>query len=139
VEAPVPGLTPGPGQDPPGTVAVRDWAAGDIRLEVDAARVGLLVLAVTDYPGWQATVDGRPAEIVRADHAFQAVAVPAGRHQVRFRYQPESFHRGLALTGAGLAACALLWLVPAWRARGGPARAAILRRRPGAAPGADRR
>jgi hypothetical protein len=138
VEAPVPGLAADPGPGPAGTAGVASWTAGDVRLEVDAARPGLLVLAVTAYPGWQATVDGRPAEIVRADHAFQAVAVPAGRHQVRFQYRPASFSRGLLLTLAGLAACALLWFVPARRARAGPARAAILRRRPGAAPGADR-
>jgi Bacterial membrane protein YfhO len=115
--AAVPGLAPGPGQGVAGAATIRSWQPGDIRVDVDAGRAGLLVLAVNRYPGWEATVDGRDATIVRADHAFQGVAVPAGRHSVRLRYRPGSFTLGLALTLAGLALCGLLWLAPAWRAR----------------------
>lgn len=115
VGAPVAGLTPGPGEGDAGSATIRSWAPGDVGVDVDARRAGLLVLAVNDYPGWRATVDGRAAEVVRADHAFQGVAVPTGRHSVRFQYRPRSLTLGLALTLAGLLACALLWLMPARR------------------------
>jgi uncharacterized membrane protein YfhO len=64
------------------------------------------VLADTFYPGWRATVDGRPAEIVRANHAFRSVRLPAGRHEVRFRYESAWFRWGLVLAGLGALALA---------------------------------
>jgi Bacterial membrane protein YfhO len=115
VNAPVANLAPGPGEGAVGSATIRAWTPGDVRVDVDARRAGLLVLAINDYPGWRATVDGRAAEVVRADHAFQAVAIPPGRHGVQFQYRPRSLTRGVALTLAGLLACALLWLVPARR------------------------
>jgi uncharacterized membrane protein YfhO len=39
------------------------------------------------YPGWTATLDGEPAPILRADFAFQAVPVRAGRHELRLTYR----------------------------------------------------
>ncbi len=58
----------------------------------------ILVRSEAWYPGWQVTVDGRPAPLLRADHALQAVAVPAGRHVVAFRFDPWSVKLGIALT-----------------------------------------
>jgi hypothetical protein len=57
---------------------------------------GYLVLAQTFYPGWRASVDGLPAQVLRANHAFYAVRLEAGEHQVEFTYRPLSFYLGLA-------------------------------------------
>ncbi|HET7343700.1 MAG TPA: YfhO family protein, partial [Methylomirabilota bacterium] len=70
----------------------------------------VLVLTDTWFPGWRARVDGRPATLWRADHAFRAVAVPAGRHEVELRYQPRSVLIG-ALVSALAAALTLALLV----------------------------
>ena len=43
-----------------------------------APRDGLAVILDPFYPGWTATVDGKPTPILRADFAFQAVPVTAG-------------------------------------------------------------
>lgn len=62
----------------------------------------LLFLSDTYYPGWKATVDGKPTRIYVADYAFRAVKVPKGEHKVEFYYLPESFENGLILSGLGL-------------------------------------
>ncbi len=83
----------------PGPVACRiDWkerTSDRLRLEVEAERNGFLVLTETDYPGWEASMDGAPAPLYRANLAFRAVPVPAGKHAVEFVFRPESVRTGL--------------------------------------------
>jgi hypothetical protein len=81
---------------------------------------GYLVLTDAYYPGWRAYLDGEETPVLRADYLFRAVALPPGRHLVQFRYQPESFEAGLAITRLTLALLGLALLVslaPAARAR----------------------
>jgi hypothetical protein len=71
----------------------------DMELEVRAVAAGYLVLSEVYYPGWRATVAGRPARVLRANYAFRAVEIPeAGTHRVRLRYAPASFQIGAALS-----------------------------------------
>jgi uncharacterized membrane protein YfhO len=44
------------------------------------------VLSEVYYPDWKATVDGATAEVLRANHVLRAVALPAGNHEVVFKY-----------------------------------------------------
>jgi uncharacterized membrane protein YfhO len=68
---------------------------------------GWLVLTDAWYPGWRATADGVPAEIVRADVLFRAVQIPAGRHRVEFTYAPMTFLVGAGISVIALVGCAL--------------------------------
>jgi hypothetical protein len=63
---------------------------------------GMVVLSETMFPGWRATVDGKPAAIHEAFGVFRAVVVEAGKHRVDLAYRPVSVYGGLALTIAGL-------------------------------------
>jgi hypothetical protein len=73
---------------PPTPAVFKRDEATQVDLSVDAARPGWLVLADTYFPGWSATVNGEVATIRAANVAFRAVAVPAGRDQIEFRYSP---------------------------------------------------
>lgn len=81
-----------------------------IRTTSDAA--ALLVLADADYPGWTATVDGAPAEIVRTNVLLRGVAVPPGEHDVEMRYRPSHWPQALWFGALGWLGLALLWLAP---------------------------
>ncbi len=65
---------------------------------------GYLLLSDTYDPGWSATIDGHPAEVLPANVAFRAVGVPDGRHSVVFRYRPVGLMTGLGLSVVGLIA-----------------------------------
>jgi hypothetical protein len=85
-----------------------------VTVHTTAPYPGILVLNDTNYPGWQAAVDGRPVEILTANHAFRGVAVPAGQHTATFSYEPLSFRVGAWISMA--AVLALLAVLAAARA-----------------------
>ena len=49
---------------------------------------GVLLMVQRWHPDWKATVDGKPTPLLRANHLFSGVQVPAGEHVVEFHYQP---------------------------------------------------
>jgi hypothetical protein len=69
-------------------------------LEVRTPCPGYLVLTTPRHRGWEASLDSRPAPLLRADGLFLAVAVPAGNHHVELRFTPPGFVAGLAAAAA---------------------------------------
>jgi hypothetical protein len=86
-----------------------DIRAHRIQAEVQSAGPALLVIAQAFYHPWQATVDGGRVPLWRANHAFQALAIPAGRHRVQLLYVDWSFRLGCIVTAVSI----LSWL-SAW-------------------------
>ena len=70
-----------------------------------------LVLTDTWFPGWTARLDGAEVPITRANHAFRAVALPAGRHDVEFVFRPRGLRTGAVVTlvSLGVLAALLVW------------------------------
>ncbi len=71
-------------------------------IQATAEDTGLLVLADQEYPGWQATVDGIPAPILRVNHVMRGVELSAGEHTVTFTFAPRPLQIGAVLTSLGL-------------------------------------
>jgi len=69
---------------------------------------GMLILSDTWYPGWEATVDGKPARIYEVYGAIRGVVLDAGMHRVEMRYRPSSVYLGFLMTLTGLLAAALV-------------------------------
>jgi hypothetical protein len=94
----------------------QEFGAQHIHLEVEASQPALLVIAQTFHPAWRAVVDGKPVRVWRANHAFQAIELPAGARIVEFTYSDPAFRRGAVLCLIALAVCALL-LTPRRRSK----------------------
>ncbi|MFH2054458.1 MAG: YfhO family protein, partial [bacterium] len=76
---------------------------------------GLLFVSENYFPGWQVKVDGQPAHLLRADHTFRAVSLPAGEHEVEFSFDWPRYENSKLVTQVtillsllGLAGC-LVW------------------------------
>jgi hypothetical protein len=81
-----------------------------IEIEVDTSENAILTLAHPYYPGWQATLDGEDAALLRAYGGFSALEVPAGGHTLTLLYRPLSFVIGAAMSILTWAALAVIGL-----------------------------
>lgn len=81
----------------PGALSLRRRKLG-FTIDATMQRAGWIVISQAAWRGWQATVDGAPTPLVRANHAFLAVHVAAGAHLVRLTYLPRAFVIGRAVT-----------------------------------------
>jgi hypothetical protein len=79
---------PPPATRRPGKVRIVSYQNTEVVLEVDSPDGGWVVLNDLWHPWWSAEVAGRPAELLRANVLFRAVAAPPGRHRVRFVFRP---------------------------------------------------
>ncbi len=72
----------------PGQARIVSYRNAEVVIEADSPDGGWVVLNDLWHPWWLAALDGQPAEVLRANVLFRAVAVPAGRHTVRFVFRP---------------------------------------------------
>jgi hypothetical protein len=77
-----------------GSATVTHFAPEAFTVEVNTPANTILTLAHPDYPGWQATIDNQPAEILRAYGGLSALAIPSGSHIVQMVYDPISYRVG---------------------------------------------
>jgi len=78
-----------------------------ITINVETPSDAFLVLTDTYYPGWLASVDGKPTDIYRTNYAFRGVVVPGGKHIVIFEYAPDSWRYGVWISMISI----VLWMV----------------------------
>jgi hypothetical protein len=75
-----------------------------VMIEADSSTPAVLMLNDTNFPGWRATVNGKPTPILQADYLFRGVLIPAGKNIVEFSYQPTSFRLGAMISALALLA-----------------------------------
>lgn len=73
-----------------GTVTLTAYEPNELHYDISSPQGGVVVFSEVFYPGWTATVDGREAELGRADYLLRALRVPAGRHKVVLEFRPAS-------------------------------------------------
>lgn len=111
-----------PGGPLQGTARVVEYGADRVVVETRTSRPALLVLADNMYDGWEAEIAGRPADVLRANHTFRAVVVPAGDARVEFAFRPRRLQIGFWIYAVGFGALAVYGAHLALRARQAVAR-----------------
>lgn len=94
-----------------GAATIRRDEATLVELDVETSRECFLLLADTYHPGWSATLDGQPVDVLRVNLAHRAVVVPAGRHRLVFRFRSPAVERGMIVSSISLAILALIGVV----------------------------
>ena len=89
-----------------GEVEITGYEETLVTVRVKSLVPAYLVLKDAFYPGWEATVNGAPTPIYRANLLFRAVQVPAGDSAVVFRFEPKLWRAALYI---GIA----LWIIAA--------------------------
>ena len=89
-----------PGNQISSTSEARIVARENNRIAIDtrADTAAVLVVSEVNYPGWIATIDGKPADIITADYLLRSVVLPAGSHRVEMRYTAPAARRGALIT-----------------------------------------
>ena len=80
-----------------------------IEVNTESGAPALLVLSENHYPGWRASVDGKPVEVMRVNYNQRGVALAPGKHLVTFVYRPKSVLIGLVISLLTLAALVVWW------------------------------
>jgi hypothetical protein len=93
-----------------GNVRVVSYGINAITLGTDTPCDAYLVSSEVMYPGWEATIDGKPASIETGNLAFRSVFVPAGAHTVEMKYSPRIFWIGGAISFMTIALLAAFFM-----------------------------
>lgn len=103
-------------RDLPGAAEGRlSWSSPGIEVDSDtgagtsesvsfrATADGSLVFARLAWPGYTATVDGRPVEVEQGPAGLLSIPVPAGEHRLALSFRPPGLSAGIAIAGAAAA------------------------------------
>ena len=81
------------------SIEMTSYTPNELQYKYSAASDRLAVFSEIYYPnGWQATVDGEPVDLLRADWTLRAAVLPAGEHEVVMTFRPESYRIGAAVS-----------------------------------------
>jgi len=88
---------------------IQQYTATFIKASVATDHTAFAVLNDTNFPGWQASIDGRSTPIFAANYLFRGIVVPPGTHTIEYRYAPRSFALGGLVTLISLCAVAFMF------------------------------
>lgn len=100
-------------------ITVTEPRPGHLQLELARPTTDSSYVFVAEnyFPDWHATVDGRPAQVVRAQVSLMAVPVPPGAQRVELEFRSASYALGRTITLVTALAVVALIILSAVRAR----------------------
>lgn len=78
-------------RSPGDTIYETSYAPNRLTYKSRSAKGGVAVFSEIYFPwGWQATIDGKDAEIGRVNYVLRAMRIPAGDHEISLKFDPQS-------------------------------------------------
>lgn len=88
-------------------LVITEFGDTEIKGRINAQKRGILYLSIPYEMGWKIYIDGKRATSLKVLDAMLGAEVGAGEHEIRLKYSPEGFDKGLIISGAA----ALLLLI----------------------------
>lgn len=83
-------------------IQLTSYKANELIYKSVSASARIALFSEIYYPaGWQAYIDGTPVEHFRANYVLRGLQIPAGEHEIRFHFRPESYYTGNRVSLAG--------------------------------------
>lgn len=77
------------------SIKLTSYAPDVLTYKSQSSADGTVVFSEIFYPyGWKAYIDGKPADIFRANYLLRAMNIPAGNHDIRMEFRPDSVRKG---------------------------------------------
>ncbi|MDD2307286.1 MAG: YfhO family protein [Prolixibacteraceae bacterium] len=87
------GFTSGSGE---GEIKLTAYQPNDLKYEATVnSGSQLAVFSEIYYPkGWKSFIDGKETPHIQVDYVLRGLVIPAGKHQVEFKFEPSSYYLG---------------------------------------------
>ncbi len=84
------------------TIYLTSYKANELIYKSSASSDRVALFSEIYYPaGWQAYIDNIPADHFRANYILRGLQIPAGEHEIKFLFRPESYFNGNRVSMAG--------------------------------------
>jgi hypothetical protein len=106
----------GLGQDSTSSIKLLNYDPSELRYTSNSKAKQLAVFSEIYYPaGWNCYIDGKkPVQTLRVNYLLRGVVVPAGKHDIVWKFEPLSVQTGNTLAGLGSGLLLLGFLVSLW-------------------------
>ena len=91
-----------PAADSSATIQLASYDNDEIKYSTQSATNQFAVFSEIYYPaGWNAYIDGKKTDYAKVNYVLRGMPVPAGKHEIVFKFEPASYSNGQKLIYAG--------------------------------------
>ncbi|RFS20202.1 hypothetical protein DVR12_21030 [Chitinophaga silvatica] len=89
-----------PYADSSSKITLTEYSLNQLSFKSQNQQEGLGVFSDIYYPaGWNAYIDGKSTPILRVNYALRGLKIPAGQHEILFKFKPKTFFTARKISG----------------------------------------
>jgi uncharacterized membrane protein YfhO len=86
-------------KDSTATITLENYKPNYLKYVSNNSNEGLAVFSEMYYEkGWNAYIDGKKSDHIRVDYVLRSLHIPAGKHTVEFKFEPQVVKTGSTIT-----------------------------------------